>query len=208
MGAELWISLAVTTALATSVPGPSTLLAFAHGAQHGVASAKDTVAGITAASLLQSAAAGSGIAVLLIGSPGFLPLLKVLGALFLIFIGIGLWRREALRPDKALAVTAGATRGRFFSEGFVVALGNPKAIFFFLALFPQFLAEGSAASLQLVMMILLVCAVIYLVTFLYAAAGMRLADRWRSPHGGKWLGRGVAVFLVLSGFLLLFQVQA
>ena len=120
------------------VPGPSVLFtvgrALALGRMAGVA----TVAGNTLGVYVQVMAVAFGIGALVERSVIVFTVIKLGGAAYLIFLGV-----QAIRHRRRLA-EALATRmesksvARVMADGFVVGIGNPKAIVFFAAVLPQF----------------------------------------------------------------------
>jgi homoserine/homoserine lactone efflux protein len=62
--------------------------------------------------------------------------MKSVGALYLIYLGIRLWRSSGISIDQLNIPKR--SRRRQFSEGLMLQLTNPKAVFFFMSIFPQF----------------------------------------------------------------------
>ncbi len=154
------------------IPGPSTLIAFAHGARFGGSRTLITAAGNAAASMLQATAASAGLGLVITTSAFLFLLIKYAGALYLIFLGIQMWRSAAHRVSVApeMENTRFAWK-RLFSSGFLVAAGNPKAVVFFTALFPQFLTAGHNTIAQMTAMIAVIGVVAFVVAALYGFIG-------------------------------------
>lgn len=120
------------------VPGPSVLFtvsrALALGRMAGVA----TVAGNTVGVYVQVVAVAFGIGALVERSVMVFTIVKLGGAAYLIFLGV-----QAIRHRQKLAEMLGSrienkSVARVMADGFVVGIGNPKAIVFFAAVLPQF----------------------------------------------------------------------
>ena len=122
----------------SAIPGPSTLIAFAHGARHGGSRALVTAAGNSAASMMQAAAASAGLGLVITTSAFLFLMIKYAGALFLVYMGVQMWRSSAraLTASSEMENASFAWK-RLFSGGFLVAASNPKAIVFFTACFPS-----------------------------------------------------------------------
>lgn len=125
--------------VASIIPGPSMILALTLGlnpAQKNMA----TALGNTCASIIQASISIARLgAVLTALRPLFLTL-KYIGATYLIYLGLSIWRSKPipLEPSHHGNSIAGSSFSKRFSQGFYVT-ANPKAIVFFSALFPQFI---------------------------------------------------------------------
>lgn len=123
-------------------PGPAMALIFQRAGLHGFRAAVPTVLGIELGLFCWAIAVGLGLAALVAASEVAFIVLKVVGAAFLVYLGVRAllagWR---LRSESALAVAEPNTRSAHgaFLEGFVVNLANPKAGVFLFAFYPQFL---------------------------------------------------------------------
>jgi threonine/homoserine/homoserine lactone efflux protein len=130
------LALFFVTALAIAVsPGPGILYVAARtlagGRGEGLASSFGTGLG----GLVHVTAGAIGVSALVMASAEAFTILKLAGALYLVWLGIKAIR-EARQPFEARPVTTGPARA--FREGIVVEALNPKTAAFFLAFLPQF----------------------------------------------------------------------
>ncbi len=96
----------------------------------------DAVRGITAAMVLHVTAAALGLSALFAASATAFNVLRVVGALYLVWLGVAALRGKAARmPDDAASRDA-------FRRGFLTNVTNPKVIVFFAAFLPQFIVPG------------------------------------------------------------------
>lgn len=187
--------LAVVTVLIV-VPGPSVLFVVSRGIALGRRAAVATAAGNEAGLLVQVVAVAVGLGALVARSQVVFSVLKVLGALYLIYLGVQAWRhRKALAaasaaPELEPAVAAQRT-GRVFREGFLVGATNPKGLLIFTAVLPQFIDPARGDATRQLLVLGLVCVTIALITD--ATWGM-LAGTARA-----WLGRSARRLEVLGG---------
>lgn len=132
-------------------PGPNGLLALTHGALHGRRKAVYTVAGGSAGFVAIIALSMFGIGALLKASLVWLTVLKWVGGLYLIWLGIQVWRSPPIGID---AMKAGEARSGWsmFRQGALSALTNPKGILFFAAFLPQFIDPARSLAVQFVIM--------------------------------------------------------
>lgn len=121
-------------------PGPAVLLALTNGINAGWRRAVISSLGNISGLLVLSTLSNLGLGATLQTSAHLFTWIKLIGASYLIFLGVRQWFSPALRPAFDESRTAPAKgRGRTFREGFFVAVTNPKAVLFLTALFPQFI---------------------------------------------------------------------
>ncbi|WP_433267758.1 LysE family translocator [Actinosynnema sp. CS-041913] len=136
----MWSSLAALVAASFLIalsPGPGTALVLRQSVR-GRASALATVFGMEVAVAVWAVAAALGLSVLLTASEVAYHTLRVVGALFLVYLGVKAFR-SASGPVEEVAPPA----GHAFRAGLVVNLANPKLGVFAISFLPQFLPAGS-----------------------------------------------------------------
>jgi RhtB (resistance to homoserine/threonine) family protein len=124
-------------------PGPDTLLVTKNALLHGRSVGLATVAGVSLGLLVWTAAAALGIAAVVRESAVAFDVLKIAGAVYLAWLGIGALR-AARRPAPA-TTPQDAEHGRLsavggFRQGLLTNLANPKIAIFFTSLLPQFVS--------------------------------------------------------------------
>jgi threonine/homoserine/homoserine lactone efflux protein len=142
VSADRLVAFAALSFLLIVIPGPSVLFVVGRALAQGRRAALTTVVGNTMGAYVLVVAVALGIGSVVERSVLVFTVLKLAGALYLVYLGIKAWRqRGALRA----AFTAGtAPRGglRTLGEGFAVGVANPKTIVFFAAVLPQFVDRG------------------------------------------------------------------
>lgn len=128
-------------------PGPAVVLILQRAGAHGFRAAIPTVLGIEAGLFLWALAAGTGMAALVAASETAFLILRVVGAAFLVYLGIKAirsgWRLRGRDDAEALPHVDPPKGHRAFAEGLIVQLANPKAAIFLFAFYPQFVpADG------------------------------------------------------------------
>jgi threonine/homoserine/homoserine lactone efflux protein len=131
----------VAVLLISASPGPAMALIFRRAALHGTRAAVPTVLGLEAGLYIWALCAGAGLAAVVAASQVAFVVLRVAGAIFLVYLGVKAWR-TAWRGSGCTA-DAPLPAGRqgwwkAFGEGVVVMLANPKAAVFMIAFYPQF----------------------------------------------------------------------
>ncbi|WP_414833543.1 LysE family translocator [Afifella sp. YEN Y35] len=139
-----WLTYLAACIAVVIVPGPTVTVIIANSMRHGARAGLMNVAGTQAgiAMMVAILAFGFSAVVALLGEAFFW--LKLVGAAYLIWLGIKLWRADGTLGN---ADAAKATRNWFW-QGFVVIWSNPKALFFFGALIPQFIDPTGSAVTQ------------------------------------------------------------
>jgi homoserine/homoserine lactone efflux protein len=197
------IYLSVVTAIIVT-PGPSAALCLTHGVSHGPARALATVVGgmVASSALMSLSALGLG-AVVAASSTLFL-VIKAIGALYLVVLGISIWRSKPseLEEQQTGEPSHRSTIAKLFGQGFVVGIANPKDLLFFGALFPQFINPSAPLAQQLATLGATWLVVDGTAMFSYAAFGSKLAPRIRTLGKRKLLNRVTGGFFIAAGGLL------
>jgi len=123
-------------------PGPATALVVRNALRGGTRAAWATTAGNSTGIVLWALASVLGISALVAASETAFVVLKVAGAVVLVWLGLQAWSRaRAGLPAAEPPARAGRSRYR---EGLLTSFANPKLAVFFVALFPQFVPDGQA----------------------------------------------------------------
>lgn len=149
MSFETWAAFAVASAIMLAIPGPTILLVVSYALSHGRRVASATVAGVALGDFTAMTASMLGVGALLATSAALFTALKWVGAAYLVYLGIKLWRAPV--GDGAIPQAEKETNARrIFLHAYVVTALNPKSIIFFVAFLPQFLDPAAPALTQMV----------------------------------------------------------
>lgn len=144
--AFIGISLLVIT-----TPGPDTAITIRSAMAGGLRGGAFTALGVATGLTLWALAAAAGITALLVASEPLFFALKMIGAAYLIYLGVmSLWNALRVGGWKAM-VEAGASRRRVralaaYRTGLISNLSNPKIAAFFTSVFPQFVPQGAGSG--------------------------------------------------------------
>jgi threonine/homoserine/homoserine lactone efflux protein len=174
------------------IPGPSVLFVVSRGVALGRRAALATVMGNAGGLVLQGMLVSIGIGSIVARSDAVFTTLKLLGATYLVFLGIkNIRERKALAALFAPAAADHKALRRIVREGFFVGATNPKGVLIFTAVLPQFIDRSQGhATLQLATLGA-ICVVIAL-----------LSDgAWAIASGTArhWLGRSSRRLEVMTG---------
>lgn len=202
---SLWTYVAGTVFIIV-LPGPNSLFVLATGARRGVRAGYQAALGVFLGDSILMTLTAAGAASVLKVLPMLFVALKVLGAIYLCYLGVRLLS-SAWRPvvsGDAQPVVFG--RGSSFRKALLLSLLNPKAILFLLSFFVQFV---DPAYPHPALSFLILAAILQCVSFLYLSllifGGARLAAGFRRRPGIARLGSAAtgALFLWFAGRLLL-----
>ncbi len=182
-------------------PGPNNLVALANGARSGAGFATVVALARLPAFLGLILLTAVGLGALLAASATWFLVLKIVGAAYLIFIGV---RMILADPGTWLAQGPGPGQmGPALRQEFLVAASNPKAIAIFTAFFPQFLVPDAGSFEQQILLMGAAFLVLEaLAALVYAVAGRWIGRLASSPQRLSWVSRGSGGALVVSGVLL------
>lgn len=196
---EIWIAYVIATTILLMIPGPTVLLVVGYALSSGRRSAWLTVPGVALGDAVAMAASLTGLGALLAASADAFTVLKWIGAAYLVYLGIRMWRTE---PSTREIEPGGAARAQWSlaAHAFAVTALNPKSIAFFIAFLPQFISPAAPVAPQLFILgaTFLALAIVTVAAYAILAAGMR--ERLRQPRlirainrtgGGLLIGAGI-----------------
>ena len=186
-------------------PGPATLLAISNSMKYGVKRVNYSTLGNIAGQLIIATLSVCGASALLHTSEVLFNALKILGAIYLIYLGIKQWRSPAFAlPIDADNSHAPRTSNTSIAiNGFTLALSNPKDIFFFSALLPQFINPQQPLLAQSTILIgsFLFFSYLSLMTWAYLA---KRSQSWLSDNQRMaWFNKSVGLVFIALGLNLL-----
>jgi len=194
MPPDIYIAYLVTVAVFFATPpGPSQILMITNSARHGLRPSLATLFGDLSANALQMLAAGFGLAVLIAQAGWLLDVIKWTGVAYLVYVAIRTFRAKPQTPDATGAVPAISAR-KLYLQGFITSAANPKAVFFFAALFPQFITPSLPIWPQLMALGTTYLIVDGIILAIYGATAAKIMGRL--AERGNLLNR-------LSGIMML-----
>jgi threonine/homoserine/homoserine lactone efflux protein len=187
------VALILATLVLVMIPGPNAAIIVAKSVQQGFRAGFVATLGTTTGVAVQLLLMAMGVAVLIEKVASALTIVKWIGVVYLIWLGIRTWKAAGSR---ALVDEAPSTSANF-SHGFAVAVLNPKTLLFNVAFLPQFIGGGGSVGAQM-----LVLSSVYLVVLLAGdlvwATIAASARPWLKKHA-QFGRRVTAGFLVGAG---------
>ena len=173
---------ALTVLVVNATPGVDMAFTLVTTLRGGVRAGLAAAAGINAGCVVHTLAAAFGLAALLSASSAAFNLVKWAGAVYLLWLAVGMLR-QALRRDGAAPATVAAEPQRpawaVFRQGFLTNVLNPKIALFFLALLPQFIAADAPSKTMAFLFLgawFIVQGAVFLAAFVLLVAPLR---RWQ-----------------------------
>ena len=197
----------IPTFLFVSVtPGMCMTLAMTLGMSQGVRRTLWMMWGEMLGVALVAILAVCGVAAIMLQFPVFFQWFKFVGAAYLAYIGLQMWRAKGkLALPKPGEVVARLSRRNLFSQGFVTAVSNPKGWAFHMALLPPFIDSELAFWPQLLVLVAIIILLEFGSMLLYASGGKALALFFSKTNRVQYLNRigaslmfGVALWMLLG----------
>lgn len=184
------------------VPGPSILLIVSNSVQFGTVPGFYTVAGISAAMLIQLAVAIAGLTSFVVNLATGLSVIQWLGIAYLAGLGIRrLWRATEADVNTTPEIQP---HGSAFAAGFLVSLTNPTTLLFFVAFFPQFLTDAMSPLPQLVLMSTTFWALALIFDTAYAGVSARISNALQDPRRAVMRSRLSGAIMLAAAVALIF----
>lgn len=198
----------VAAFIMVAIPGPTVLFTIGRAMALGRLGGFLSIVGTAIGSIILVIGVALGVGTVIAQSVVLFTAVKVLGAGYLIFLGIQAIRH---RKDAANAITGAQPQrsgARLLAEGFVVGVTNPKSIAFFLAILPQFVDLGTGS---VPVQLFVLGAIVVTIGVACDAVWVLLASaarEWfgRSPRRLEAMGAtGGALMISLGAFLLVWS---
>lgn len=202
---SVWLTIAPLLMLLSLGPGPNNFTAMHNGIQVGATKAVIAVVGRNLAFGVLMLVSALGLGAIIVSSVFWFGVVKWLGVAYLFYIGIKTWRSAAVVLEEHESEEGiKAKRGHIarMRQEFFVAIGNPKAVLLFTAIFPQLLDLSQPVPMQFFWMGITFCITEFIAAYVYAISGKQIRRLIRSSKGMKNLNRGMGgVFVMASGVL-------
>jgi threonine/homoserine/homoserine lactone efflux protein len=137
MSWETWAAFTAASALLMIIPGPTILLVISYALGQGWRAAFPMAIGVALGDFTAMTLSLLGLGALLAASATVFTILKWVGAAYMVWLGIKLWRAGGALNAKPRA--DGASMAKMLGHAWIVTALNPKSIIFFVAFLPQFL---------------------------------------------------------------------
>ncbi|WP_017219628.1 LysE family translocator [Moritella dasanensis] len=194
---ENYLMYVVVAALTIASPGPGVILTINNAIQRSAFNTFSGIVGIATGVLIVSMLSATSIGVILATSAVAFTAVKLIGAAYLIYFGVKLWRVQA--PLNTHITLKDKSHTKCYIEGLSLTISNPKPILFFMSLFPQFIdAQGSYVA-QFITLSLTFCCLVIVIHSGYAILASVAKKKLLAPKGRKALNKVSGSVFVLLG---------
>ena len=198
MSIEMWIAYVIAAMIVLVIPGPTILLVISQAIAHGRKSAIPLAAGVTLGDFTAMTFSLLGLGAILAASAALFSILKMIGAAYLVYLGVKLWRSNS--ENHEINFTAEKTsNSSLFKSAFIVTALNPKGIVFFVAFLPQFVNPQSQTMPQLLILGGTFLLLASINAMLYALFAGHLRDTMQNAKVRRWFNRCGGSALIGAG---------
>lgn len=200
MRLEIYMTYILATTLILVIPGPTIILVISQAVAHGRKSVLPLVAGVVLGDFTAMTLSLLGLGAIMTASAALFTLFKWIGAIYLIYLGIHLWRAN---PENG-SVQTGAkqpSHRSLFRSSFIVTALNPKSIAFFVAFMPQFISPHSPVLGQTLLLGGTFLFLAFVNAALYAIFAGQLREVIKRSGIRRWLNRCGGTALIGAGII-------
>ena len=196
--AERLVAFAIVTGMTSLVPGPSMLFVLSQSAWRGARSGLAALAGLQLGYVLWWLLAALGLGTLAQAFPLAFRVLAVGGALYLAWLGLQALRQPATTASNT-AESAREPTAHALRVGVLVALSNPKALIYIVALLPPFVDSSRSIVPQLLVLATIALVIDAAIAAVYIFAGSRVATAMGRPETRRRLDTAIgATFIAIA----------
>ncbi len=201
MDLNLWLAFVAASFVLLIIPGPTILLVLSYALSQGRKVALATAAGVAFGDLIAMSASLLGLGALVLASATLFVALKWVGAAYLIYLGLKLYRSAAGASLGDLAEKSELPARGVFGHAATVTALNPKPIVFFIAFVPQFIRPENPLLPQFAILIATFVSLAALNALAYAVLADRMREKIERPNvlssltrfgGGILIAMGIA----------------
>lgn len=196
-----WLAFTTASVLIGVLPGPGVASIVGYAVNSGRRTAFAAIGGAVAGNLVAMLVSLAGVGALLQAFPHARRSVEIGGAAYLVALGlVGVLRSRPPAIDGDVVRAAIPPRAAFAAAVAVSAL-NPKAIVFFVAFVPPFVAADRGRLGQSLVLVMTFTTVVAVTDTAYALLALRVAGRLRHPTAVVWVRRAAGLLLICTGLV-------
>jgi len=207
MSLDHWFAFVAASVVLLLIPGPTILTVISYSIAQGRRANVPLVAAVALGDSTALVVSLLGLGALLATSAFWFTVVKWVGGLYLIYLGIKLLRAGISAPELAMR-EAPASRLRLFANTYLVTALNPKGIVFFVAFLPQFINPAASVAPQLWLLAVTFVVLATLNATLYAAFAASAGRVLASPRAQRRFNVAGGCLLSVAGVWALFAKRA
>ena len=180
----IYVGVAIATIL---LPGPAVMLTLNNSLQRGLLKSLAGILGIALAILLVAIISATSLGIVLASSAMAFNIIKISGAVYLIYLGIKMLRSKV--TNNTLVRGQEYSYLKCFMEGFLVSVSNPKAVIFFMSIFPQFIDLTQEYTPQFILLAITFSFLVIVIHTIYATFASLAKSKLSSRKGSSILNK-------------------
>lgn len=201
---EMWLTFAIASALILATPGPTVTLAVSYALGGGRRAVWMIVLGATLGDFTAMTLSLLGAGAVLTASTALFSILKTLGAIYLMWLGVQLYRTKPRVSDSDQPETS-INRRQMFRSAFTVTALHPGGFVFFISFVPQFVNPDLPALPQFMLLEATFLSLVAIIISLWALSAVMLRRQFHKPSIRKLFNRTGGSILIASGLFALFS---
>lgn len=202
MSYQIWFAFMLACWVISVSPGAGAIASMTSGLNYGFRRGYWNALGLQLALLLQILIVAAGVGVLFATTPWAFAMVKWFGVLYLLYLAYLQWVAPAQSIDIQIHPMQYKPRRALVLNGFLVNMGNPKAIVFLLAVLPQFVDLNRPQWPQYLIMALTMISIDLIVMAGYTGLAAKVLRLLCSPRQQKYMNRSFAVLFSCAAMLL------
>ena len=203
MTIESWFTFVLASAVLLVIPGPTILAVISYSVAHGRRANIPLVAAVALGDSTALFASLVGLGALLAVSAFWFTVVKIAGALYLLYLGIRLFR-AGFSPTEMAEPAPDSSHLKLFTNTYLVTALNPKGIVFFMAFLPQFITPGGNGVFQMWLLALTFVALATINATLYTVFASSARRLLVSPKAQRRFNFAGGALLSTAGIWALF----
>ncbi|MGP7819394.1 LysE family translocator [Niallia sp. 01092] len=203
MPIELWVSFIIASILIISAPGPAVTFLITTSINDGKRNALSIIPGVFLGDLVAMILSFAGVGAIIVSSPTAFLTLKIIGALYLIYLGVKIWIESKGKSKRLDHNNNTHEQKKSFIKGFWISVLNPKSIIFFAAFIPQFISNEYSYIHQITILGATYLFIGVLNDVAYTVLAHKIS-KFLKERIVMWVIRIGALNLIITGFILTF----
>ncbi len=200
MTLETYLAYLLATIVVLIIPGPTIMLVVSCSMVQGKKAALPLALGVGLGDMIAMAASMAGLGALMATSAELFTVLKWIGAVYLIYLGIKTWRAKPELGEAMTRMQPDSAKTHIF-RAFAVTATNPKSIAFFCAFVPQFIHPASPWLPQVLTLGITFVVLAVVNAALYALLAARAREAVANPRAMKLVNRVGGTALIGAGLV-------
>jgi len=198
----------ILAAATVASPGPGVILTLSNALRTGFSNTFAGILGVACGAMVVAGISATSVGMILSTSALAFTAVKYVGSAYLIYLGIKLFRAKPVQME--LPTDGTAPKGhaktsngmRHFASGIYLQLTNPKAVFFFMSIFPQFIDSRKNYFPQFTTLVFIYSGLVTIIHTFYALVAQKASNWITTPAGGNIMRKTSSAAFIFFGIMI------